>query len=63
MAGTPDKKQTVTAALAGVRIQLQNDMLLLRSKLMLDATSWSRSGIMRGSTTHKQRNFLHSCRN
>jgi hypothetical protein len=30
MAGTPDKKQQITAALAGGRIQLQNELLLLR---------------------------------
>jgi hypothetical protein len=33
MAGTPDKKQQLTAALAGVRIQLLNELLLLRRSL------------------------------
>jgi hypothetical protein len=33
MAGIPDKKQKITAALAGVRIQLQNELLLLRRDL------------------------------
>jgi hypothetical protein len=33
MAGTHHKKQQITAALAGVRIQLQNELLLLRHNL------------------------------
>jgi hypothetical protein len=33
MAGTHDKKQRITAALGGVRIQLQNELLLLRRNL------------------------------
>jgi hypothetical protein len=33
MAGTHHKKQRITAALGGVRIQLQNELLLLRRKL------------------------------
>jgi hypothetical protein len=33
MAGTHDKKQQITAALAEVRIQLQNELLLLRRNL------------------------------
>jgi hypothetical protein len=33
MAGTHDKKQQITDSLAGVRIQLQDELLLLRRKL------------------------------
>lgn len=33
MAGTQDKKQRITADLAAVRIQVQNELLLLRRNL------------------------------
>src|SRR5271165_3324691 len=49
MSGIPDKKQSITAALTQRRIQLQNEGSLLKRKLDMKNTSWSRSKVIRAN--------------